>query len=488
MTSVSNETGEKEKRAVALSSVIAAIFLTSMKITVGILTNSLGILSEAAHSGLDLIAAGVTYFAVRVSDRPPDREHTYGHGKIENFSALVETLLLLATCGWIIYEAIHRLIEPVRVEATIWSFAVMGTSILIDVTRSRALMRTAKKYHSQALEADALHFSTDVWSSTVVILGLAAVWLAQWLSARANLDVGWLFRADAIAALGVSGIVIYVSIQLGRRTINGLLDTASKEVVEQIENVVRAVPDVSQIRRIRMRQSGPSTFVDMTIAVPRSLSLEEAHQTAIAVEESIQERFPRTDVMVQIAPVVKDEHSLVEQVHSAAARRGVDVHSIRAHNVRGKLSLEMHVEVRDDLTLGEAHEKVSEFERLLYDEIPKVREVVTHIEPVGDREIRQGTIQANLAGIEQALHELSIEIPAVRDCHQVKVHRAKDEFVVTLHCRVVPEMPLRNAHQLTVEIEDFLRNRFPEVGRVLVHLEPLEMDHKGEDAMPQANG
>ena len=172
MTASAGSAAEREKRLVALSSVLAAIFLTSMKIVVGLLTHSLGILSEAAHSGLDLIAAAVTLFAVRLSDRPPDREHPYGHGKIENLSALVETLLLLATCVWIIYEAIDRLFfKSVHVEASIWSFIVMGTSIGIDVTRSRALMRTAKKHNSQALEADALHFSTDVWSSSVVIAG-----------------------------------------------------------------------------------------------------------------------------------------------------------------------------------------------------------------------------------------------------------------------------------------------------------------------------
>ncbi len=196
------QSAEQEKQRVALSSVVAAVFLTGIKMVVGLLTNSLGILSEAAHSGLDLIAAGVTYFAVRVSDLPPDSEHTYGHGKVENLSALIETLLLLATCIWIVYEAVTRLFEPVQVEATLWSFVVMGLSIVIDISRSRALMKVAKKYDSQALEADALHFSTDVWSSSVVILGLMAVWAAQWLEANTALSVAWLYRADSAAALG----------------------------------------------------------------------------------------------------------------------------------------------------------------------------------------------------------------------------------------------------------------------------------------------
>ena len=222
MTAENFQTGhhaDREKKNVALSSVLAAVFLTLMKLIVGIMTGSLGILAEVAHSGLDLVAAIVTLFAVRASGKPADSEHTYGHGKIENLSALFETLLLLITCAWIIYEAIQRLFfKSVEIEASIWGFLVMIFAIGIDVSRSRALARVAQKYDSQALEADALHFSTDVWSSTVVIVGLGLVKLSEWL------HLPWLVKADAVAAMGVAGIVIYVSLQLGRRTIAGLLD------------------------------------------------------------------------------------------------------------------------------------------------------------------------------------------------------------------------------------------------------------------------
>src|SRR5512136_220588 len=207
------ETAQKEKRSVALLSVLAAVGLTTFKLVVGLLTNSLGILAEAAHSGLDLVAAAMTYFAVRVSDRPADKEHTYGHGKVENLSALFETLLLLATSAWIIYEAIQRLFYvTVKVETSIWSFIVMGTSIIIDVTRSRILYRAARKFKSQALEADALHFSTDIWSSSVVILGLIGLTIAHFVP-----GMDWMQKADAIAALVVAIIVIHISGQLGWR-------------------------------------------------------------------------------------------------------------------------------------------------------------------------------------------------------------------------------------------------------------------------------
>src|SRR5437763_267167 len=212
----------QEKRWAALTSLIAAVGLTAFKIIVGVLTGSLGILAEAAHSGLDLVAALMTYCAVRISDRPPDRTHLYGHGKIESLSALFETLLLLLTCVWIVREAVHGLVtHHANIEVTFWSFAVMVISIVVDALRSRVLSATAKKYNSQALEADALHFQTDIWSSSVVIVGLLCVKMSDWVPGLAVLK-----QADAVAALGVSMVVVWVSWQLGRRTVDALVDKA----------------------------------------------------------------------------------------------------------------------------------------------------------------------------------------------------------------------------------------------------------------------
>jgi cation diffusion facilitator family transporter len=288
---------DREKSLVAGSSVVAAVFLTSMKLVVGLSTGSLGILSEAAHSGLDLVAAAVTFLAVRISGKPADTEHTYGHGKVENLSALFETFLLLLTCVWIIYEAVRRLFyRDVAVEATVWAFVCMGISIVIDLSRSTALGRAAKKYDSQALEADALHFSTDIWSSSVVIGGLALVRLSGYLKLE------WLHKADAVAALGVACIVVYVSIQLGRRTIAGLLDQVPAGLREQVTRAAR-VPGVMAVRQVRVRRSGPEAFADVTIAVVRTTSLEEAHGIATAAENAVRQVLPRADVMVHVEPV-----------------------------------------------------------------------------------------------------------------------------------------------------------------------------------------
>ena len=295
---MSNQEAKTEKRSAALSSVIFAVFLTTIKLIVGLLTNSLGILAEAAHSGLDLVAAAMTYFAVRVSDKPADKEHPFGHGKIENLSALFEALLLLVTSAWIIYESILRLFFlSVKVEASIWSFIIMGISIAIDYTRSRRLYKAARKYKSQALEADALHFSTDIWSSLVVILGLVGLTIANYLH---GLD--WMYKADSIAALIVAVIVIYVSAELGWRTISALLDTAPRGLAEKIEMVAASIPGVVNAHAIRIRPSGAHTFIDMHVTMNGSVTLKEAHAATELIEDAILKEISPADVTVHVEP------------------------------------------------------------------------------------------------------------------------------------------------------------------------------------------
>jgi cation diffusion facilitator family transporter len=295
---VSLEQDLQEKRSAAGTSLVAAIGLTAIKLTVGILTGSLGILAEAAHSALDLMAAAMTFVAVRISSRPADRTHLYGHGKVENLSAMFETLLLLVTCAWIVYEAMHRLLfHEVKVEVNAWSFAVMVTSIVVDVSRSRVLSRAAKKFNSQALEADALHFQTDVWSSAVVILGLVCVKAGAWFPAAE-----WLRQADAVAALCVSAIVVWVSWTLGRRTLDALIDRAPEGMEERILAVVESIPGVQNCHNIRARYSGPSLFIDLHVLVDGNQSLFEAHALTETIEGAIQEIAPGADVTVHPEP------------------------------------------------------------------------------------------------------------------------------------------------------------------------------------------
>ena len=290
---------EQEKTSAAWNSVLAALLLTGLKLVVGWLSGSLGILAEAAHSGLDLIAALVTLVAVKASSKPADRAHLYGHGKVENLSALVETLLLLATCAWILSEAVVRLTSrPVTVDASVWAFVVMAISIAVDVSRSRMLYRVAAKHRSQALEADALHFSSDIWSSAVVIVGLLGVRIADGFPTLAFLK-----HTDAVAALVVAAFVVVVSLRLGLRTIQGLMDTAPTGMAEKIKVEVEAIQTVADCHAVRVRQSGPHYFVDLHVTLDGDQPLYLAHELTERVEQVVQGLLPGADVTVHPEPV-----------------------------------------------------------------------------------------------------------------------------------------------------------------------------------------
>ena len=288
----------KEKQWAAASSAIAALGLTGFKVVIGLVTGSLGILAEAAHSGLDLVAAIVTTFAVNKSGKPADREHPYGHGKIENVSAFFETVLLLATCFWIVSAAAKRIISgKLAIEVTIWSFLVMAISIIVDISRSRMLYRVAKKYNSQALEADALHFSTDIWSSAVVILGLFCVKLSEWFG-----GYEFLHYADALAAIVVGLIVIQLSVKMGIRAVAALLDTAPAGLDKKIVTTIEALPDILDCHHVRVRSFGHQSFIDLHIHVDGNLSLNKVHRLTEEIESAIKKFVPSADVTVHPEP------------------------------------------------------------------------------------------------------------------------------------------------------------------------------------------
>ena len=281
---------EHEKNRVAFVSVVAAIFLTLLKIVVGVMTGSLGILSEALHSGLDLVAAVITWVSVRISDKPADKQHQYGHGKVENVSALMETILLLIACVWIVWEATRRLTTGnTGIEVNVWAYVVVITSIIVDVTRSRALSRVAKKYNSQALEADALHFSTDIWSSAVVLLGLVCA------------QFGFFF-ADSVAALVVALIVVVISCRLGKRAIDALTDSAPEETVRQVESMLAEFPEVKRFHNLRIRTAGADTFIKVNIHLDPKLSLHEVHRICDRIEKMIDSRIPRSETFLHAEP------------------------------------------------------------------------------------------------------------------------------------------------------------------------------------------
>ncbi|MGC2197878.1 MAG: cation diffusion facilitator family transporter [Terriglobales bacterium] len=463
----SSATMRAEKRSVAGNSVLAAIAITAMKIVVGVTTGSLGILSEAAHSGLDLIAAIITFFSVRVSDKPADADHQYGHGKIENFSAFIETGLLLLTCIWIIYEAIERLFfKNVEIEPTVWAFVVMLASIGVDLWRSRLLGRVAEKYDSQALEADALHFSTDVWSSSVVILGLLLV-----MGGRLY-HVAWLADADPLAALVVAGIVVHVSWRLARKTIDALLDAAPAGVRSHIIDAVRHVEGVIDVSRVRIRRAGNRYFADVSVGLARTATFQHSGRVAELVTDAVHQVLPDADVTVNSVPRADRAENIFDQIRAVATRHNLNVHDVSVQDLDGRLHVEQHLELDERLSLKDAHDRVTALEAEMREDVPAISAILTHIESE-PATIESGDEIVRDAALERRLKAIAAEFPEVLDMHEVQIKRVRGRLYVSCHCTLSDDLPLSRVHDIQTDLEIRFKQDAPELFRVLIHPEPM---------------
>ncbi len=458
---------QREKKAVALSSIFAAVGITVLKVVVGATTGSLGILSEAAHSGLDLVAAMVTYFSVRVSDKPADAEHQYGHGKIESFSAFVETGLLLLTCVWIVYEAGKRLFfHSVEIEPSIWAFLVMGISIVVDSWRSRKLRRIADKYDSQALQADALHFSTDIWSSSVVILGLALVMAGR------HYALPWLAKADPIAALVVACIVVYVSSRLALQTVDTLLDAAPAGVRSRIIETVYRVNGVLEVERVRIRRSGSKYFVDVGIAMSRNVTFQKSEQVANDVSSRIRQLLPDADVVVNAVARASRQESLFDRIRAVATRNNLNVHDISVQDIGGKLHVEQHVELDERLSLKQAHDRVTRLETEMKQEVREISDILTHIESEpATIETSDGLLR--VPRFEERLQAVTQGFPEVVDVHDLMFKRVGGRLYLSAHITMQDDLPLSRVHDIQTAVEGRFRQEVPELFRVLIHPEPI---------------
>lgn len=481
-----DDLASREKKNAALMSLLAALLLTALKIAVGVSTGSLGVLAEAAHSALDLVAAGVTFFAIRISTRPADRHHAYGHGKAENLAALAETLLLLFTCGWIVHEAVDRLFfNPSPVQISIWAFVVMLISMTIDFNRARMLSRVAKKHKSQALEADALHFSTDIFSSAVVILGLLAVWGASFAAPGSVIHAA-LMRADSIAALIVAVIVAWVSLRLGAKAVDILLDAGDREAFAKIEEAVKSVPDVLSLKELRLRQSGSFVFADMTLLLPTGFSLEYSHAVTEAVEKAVHAVLPEVDLTIHSEPE-KTEDDLAGRIRKSGSQYGLDVHAVEIYTADSGNYVTLHAAVEPSLSLAEAHEKAHKFEKNIR---AHGMQAFVHIEPRHRARQMQPATELRLPEAERAAviafvnEAVSLE-PLASRYHKLVLLDLGEEWSLSFHCCIPGWVSVEEAHQAVTRIEKQLHKQVSKLGRIIIHTDVLE-DSGGAAPMPPA--
>ncbi len=451
------------KERVAFSSVIAAIVLVLIKLYVGILTNSLGVLSEALHSGLDLLAAAITWAAVISANKPADSEHQFGHGKYENFSALVETILLLITCIWIFIEAYDRIfLGGESAEASPIAFGVMIFSIVLNYSRAKALRATSKKYNSQALEADALHFESDIWGSIVVIIGLGFVLVGFPLG-------------DPISAILVAVIIVYASIELGKRTIDVLMDRAPAGKHDEIKKRIETIEGLT-CERIRVRSAGAHTFVDLNILLDRQMPFELSHEYANKVEKKVREVVRDADVMVHVNPQAKPDEDIAAKITLEGMKiKGIKgVHKIQIHRFEGgAISVDLHLEIGEETNVGDAHALATKFETNVRNALG-IKDITSHIESHSFAEIHAEDTTKESTNIVENAKKIAEGYEKVRNCHGISVRKEGEKTSLVMHCEISKAEKLSEAHELSTEIERRLKKEIKELDHVTIHIEPCK--------------
>src|SRR5271154_716871 len=448
------------KSSVAAISIVASATMAMAKFVVGILIGSLALISEALHSSVDVVATVITWMVVRVSDLPADEEHQYGHGKLESLSALGVIAMLYVLAGGILVASWSRLREgapPPTISAI--PFIVLVVDIAVNLWRAFALHRAARDTKSQALAADALHFASDVLGSVAVIVGLALAGLGYW----------W---GDSAAAIAVAVVIALLGLRMARSTVETLLDRAPEGASEKARAAIRAVPGVVGVERLRVRMVGPTHFVDAVVQVPRTDPIDRVDDIKRKAQEAVGGALGDADLTFTTVPVARNNESVRERIMVIARNSGLAVHHVTVHDLGGKLTVSIDLEVDGDMTLTAAHNIAHDLERSIRDDFGEDVEVDTHIEPL-EPELPFGTDAApdRIETIRGALTRFAAET-AIHDIHNVRVRNTDAGEIVNFHCRAAPSMSVIRVHENVDEIERALRRAFPTVKRVISHAEP----------------
>jgi cation diffusion facilitator family transporter len=448
------------KSRVAAISIFASAVMAAAKFVVGVAIGSLALISEALHSSVDLVATVVTWLVVQVSGKPADDQHHYGHGKIESLSALGVIAMLYVLAGGILVESWSRLREgaaPPTLSAI--PFIVLLVDIAVNLWRARALHRTARDTKSQALAADALHFASDVLGSLAVIIGLAL----------SGLGYAW---GDAAAAIGVAVVISLLGLRLARSTVETLLDRAPEGVSDKAAAAIKSVPGVVDVERLRVRMVGPTHFIDAIVQVPRTYPIDRIDEIKRKAQAAVTKALDDADLTFTAVPVARDNESVRERIMVIARNSGLAVHHVTVHDLGGKLTVSIDLEVDGEMELTAAHDIAQELERNIRDQFGEDVEVDTHIEPL-EPELPHGVDAApdRVETIRTALARFAAD-SAIGDIHSVRVRNTDAGEIVNFHCHAAPSMSVIEVHENVDEIERALRRAFPAVKRVISHAEP----------------
>ena len=447
------------QKRTALVSVFAALVLIVLKLVAGIHSGSLGLFSEAAHSGTDLVAALLTFFAIGVAGRPPDIGHPYGHGKAENLAALAEAAILVVAALVIAASSVFRLVAGGHeVDPDAFALAVIGIVVVVDASRAYVSHRAARRYQSPALAMNVLHFGSDLVGSLAVLLGL--------LAARAGYPEG-----DAIAALFVSVLVITAASRLIQGNVDVLMDRTPATAREAALTAIEELGPGVQLRRLRMRRAAGRHFADVVIGVPHGAAVEQGHAAADAVEQAVERAVPGADVIVHVEP--QEAEAIRERAYAAAMRepRVREVHNIVVLEVGGRIEVSLHLKLPGGYPLADAHEVASSVEHQILDALPEVDAVQTHLEPLTEPTVAIAVPEGERAAEAEALGQIVVDATGAEP-RKLRLLNTEVGLVAFLTLAVDPSRPLAEAHALASDVEERIRRTHPEIADVVVHTEP----------------
>ena len=465
-SNVHNALSTTKIRAAKLA-VLASVGLTLIKLIAGLLSGSLAVLTEALHSAVDCLAALISFFAIRVSDKPADEEHHYGHEKIEAISALITTGLLIAIAGSVLFEAGHNLLKGnVTLNPSALVFAMLGVTLAIDASRWYALHKAAKETGSQVLAADSLHFGTDFLSTLLVVISLIAAY----------------FGYSAIDSLVAFAIALFIGIsafRLGERSINHLIDTAPKGESERLRALIKTVPRIVGIETLKLRHSGAKIIGEVVVTVSRLQPVQQMSEIKEKLDRLIAQSMPRAEITVSTLAVALDDESLVERVILIAAQKRLPIHHLFIQNIEGKTSISLDLELDGTLTIGTAHEIASDLEKAIREELGTDLEVETHIEPLENNEFMGEDACADVADeITHALEQLAARAAISLQVHDIRVRALQNYLVVHYHCYVPSTLSVQHIHDEIDKLERALKNTYPLIKRIVGHAEPDNTDAK----------
>ena len=453
---------DREKQSVALFSMLASAGLAALKFMAAVTTGSLGLLTEAIHSLVDFGATVLTLFAVKWSSQPADEDHQFGHAKIENVAALIETMILFGTSIFITYAAIVRLLTAhENLMLKWWAFAILLISIAVDLNRSKALRKTAKLTSSPALAADAVHFESDMWSSLAVLVGLAGVWL------------GFLW-ADSVVALLVAGYIAWIAWKLGSGTLNTLLDAAPAGVAADIRNVAEKQNGVLAVKQLRIRPAGPTLFVNLDVNVPRLFNLSNIAELKTNLIREIQTKQPSADISITTSPVALDSETAFDKIGLIAAQKNASIHHITVQQIKGRMAVSFDLEVDGATPLSKAHDQATALEEAIRAGLGGDVEVESHIEPQPVRLLSGQPASAQRSKkLETILRQLAKAEKSLSDVHNVRVRTTDAGLYVHYHCRFAPTATIDAVHLAVDKIESGIKAKIKNISRVIAHAEPL---------------